>query len=69
MRRGHHFRHQNYSREVEYGQRNGEMHFINKFEHVKRVPKWSERIHQFLAEKQIRMLEHALYSSCDFSKN
>jgi transposase len=36
----------------------------------KYLPKWSQRIHQFLARKQIQTLEHAPYSPdlapCDF---
>jgi hypothetical protein len=50
----------------EYGQRNGEIN--NKLEHEKSVPKWSQRIHPFLAGKQIPTSKYALYLSdtpCD----
>jgi hypothetical protein len=54
--------HENGKRGVEYGQRNGETNFYNKCEPEKRVPKWSQRIHQLLAGKQISMYKHTTYS-------
>jgi len=55
-------RHQYDSKADEYGQRNGETNFNNKYEHEKMCAKWSQRICQFLAGKQIPMLEHTPYS-------
>jgi hypothetical protein len=53
------FRHQNDSGGIEYGQRNSERHFNNKFEHEKSK---SQRICQFLTRKQIPVLKRTLQS-------
>jgi len=55
-------RHQKDSRRVEYGQTSTKTDFNNKFEHERSMPKWPQRIHQFLDVKQIQMLKHSLYS-------
>jgi hypothetical protein len=49
-------------REFGNGQRNGETNCNNKFEYEKIVPKWPQRICQFIARKQISVLEYAPYS-------